>query len=100
MNKSRDTVKILDVNIDKVNMEQAMDKVRDFLIQKGCKAIFTPNSEIIMNAWVSSEDHNVIKNEMESIGEKLLDNKKQYLKVKELDENIFGDAFVVMDGDD
>lgn len=52
-------------------------------------------SDLIMNAWVKSSDQKEMEKEIEILGEKLLDNKKQYLKVKELDENLFQDSFEI-----
>lgn len=50
-------------------------------------------SDIIMDAWVRSDQQKNMENEIEVIGEKLLENKRQYLKIKDLDDNLFGDSF-------
>ena len=46
-----------------------------------------------MDAWVRSDEEKNMEAEIEAIGEKLLQNKRQYLKVKELDDNLFGNSF-------
>jgi SNF2 family DNA or RNA helicase len=48
-------------------------------------------SDIIMNAWTTSHDMNKVKEQIDILGNKLLENKKQYLKMKELDNGLFGD---------
>lgn len=56
-----DKVNILGTEIDKVNVEQASDTIIKF-IQDGekCKYVFTPNSEILMNAYRNKEFCNVL----------------------------------------
>ncbi|MEX2459839.1 MAG: DEAD/DEAH box helicase, partial [Paenibacillaceae bacterium] len=51
-------------------------------------------SDLVMNAWVRSEDAAKMEQEMEEIGEKLLENKNKLQKVKELDEHLFVDQLV------
>jgi N-acetylglucosaminyldiphosphoundecaprenol N-acetyl-beta-D-mannosaminyltransferase len=46
----RRTVDILGVPIDYVTMKQATDKVVKFLGEEECKAVYTPNPEIVMAA--------------------------------------------------
>lgn len=44
------TLKILDIPVDKVNNEQAMEVFTEMMETEGCKLIVTPNSEIVLNA--------------------------------------------------
>ncbi len=47
-----DKVNILGVMVDKVNVEQASDKIIQYISESDCaKSVFTPNSEIIMMAY-------------------------------------------------
>ena len=45
-----ESLKILGVRIDKVNMESAILKIKEFLEGDSAKSVFTPNSEIIYMA--------------------------------------------------
>ncbi len=56
-----DKVNILGVKVDKVNTEQASDKIIEY-IQNGDmgKSVFTPNSEIIMMAYRDKEFCNLL----------------------------------------
>ncbi len=46
-----DKVNILGVRVDMVNIEQAADKIMEFMNEDKFHAVFTPNSEIIMHAY-------------------------------------------------
>lgn len=46
-------------------------------------------SDIVMNAWVRSENDSMMEQEMDKIGEQLLVNKQKLARVKELDERLF-----------
>jgi len=46
-------------------------------------------SDLVMNAWVRSENDAMIEREMDVIGEKLLSNKNKLDRVKALDDRIF-----------
>ncbi len=48
--ESYKTIKILDVPVDMVNNQQAMEVFRGMMRSDGCKIIVTPNSEIVLNA--------------------------------------------------
>lgn len=48
-----DKVRILGVNIDKVTMDQAIEKALSFINQEGFHCVFTPNPEII---WAAQKD--------------------------------------------
>lgn len=51
-----DKVNILGVKVDKVNIEQASDRIIDMINNnKKCGYVFTPNSEIIMQAYRDKE---------------------------------------------
>jgi len=50
-------------------------------------------SEIIMETWVNADTMKDMDEKIEKLGEKLLDNKKKYIKRKELDEDLFGNSF-------
>jgi SNF2 family DNA or RNA helicase len=46
-------------------------------------------SDIIMDAWVRSQKPVEMEKEIENLGIKMLENKKQYLKIKNLDNRLF-----------
>jgi SNF2 family DNA or RNA helicase len=46
-------------------------------------------SDIVMNAWVRSNSEDMLEQEMNKIGEQLLENKQKLQRVKELDERLF-----------
>lgn len=46
----RNQVKIMDIPIDKVSIEEALDRVKGFLIEDTLHVIYTPNPEIVMAA--------------------------------------------------
>lgn len=46
-------------------------------------------SDLIMNAWVDSNNKEEMEKELEHIGDKLLENKKKLLKQKQLDDKLF-----------
>ena len=48
--KSFKTIKILDIPVDMVNNQQAMEVFTEMMEMDGCKLIVTPNSEIVLNA--------------------------------------------------
>ncbi|HEY5560630.1 MAG TPA: SNF2-related protein [Clostridiaceae bacterium] len=82
---------ILDLLDRKINMfELVVGEVDMILGDIEDEADF---SDIIMDAWVRSEEEKNMEEEIDLIGEKLLENKRQYLKVKELDDNLFGNSF-------
>lgn len=53
-------INIMDVPIDVITMEQAVSKVMDFLIEKKCHTVYTPNPEIIMAAQEDPELMNAL----------------------------------------
>lgn len=46
----RDTVEIVGINIDNVNFAEAEDRLLEFLHQDELKMVFTPNSEMLVDA--------------------------------------------------
>lgn len=48
-------IRILDVPVDMVNNQQAMEIFKKLMGQEGCKLIVTPNSEIVLNATKDRE---------------------------------------------
>jgi len=58
----KDTVDILGVRIDRVNLTDAQNKVLDFLKEDKLHMIFTPNSEIIMAAQKDQHLMDVLNN--------------------------------------
>jgi N-acetylglucosaminyldiphosphoundecaprenol N-acetyl-beta-D-mannosaminyltransferase len=58
----RDTVDILGVPVDNVTMQQAVEKVKDFLFDDGVHTIYTPNAEIMMEAQRDPYLKNILKN--------------------------------------
>lgn len=56
-----DKVNILGVLVDKVNVEQASDRIIEYIsASEGAKSVFTPNSEIIMAAYRDPEFCNLL----------------------------------------
>lgn len=55
-----DKVEILNIFLDKVDYDDALDRVRDFLKAKETKIIVTPNAEIIMDAQKDSNYREII----------------------------------------
>ncbi len=53
-------------------------------------------SEMIMGAWVKSNSLPEMEKQIDAIGEKMLENKRQYTKMKNLDENLFGNSFTTV----
>ena len=49
-------------------------------------------SDIIMNAWVRAGAGDQMAKEIESLGDRLLENKKRYDKIKSIDEKLFADV--------
>lgn len=56
-----DRVNILGVNVDMVTISEATDKILDFLCEDKLHCVYTPNSEIIMEAY-RNQDFNEILN--------------------------------------
>lgn len=78
---------ILDLLDRKINMfELVVGEVDMILGDIEEKADF---SDIIMDAWINASDSSQMESKMEDISRKFIENKKQYLKVKELDSNLF-----------
>lgn len=56
-----DKVNILGIKIDKVNIEQAADTIMGYTREDGeAKAVYTPNSEIVMQGYRSQEIRNIL----------------------------------------
>ncbi len=90
---SRDTLEyyILDLLDRKINMfELVVGEVDMILGDIEEEADF---SDIVMDAWVRAKEEESMEKEMDIIGEKLLENKRQYLKIKLLDDNLFGSSY-------
>lgn len=54
-------IKILDVSVDMVEMDQALDILKILLKEESCSLIVTPNSEIIVNAGKDKELADIIE---------------------------------------
>ncbi len=50
MRSTGNRIKILDIPIDTVNMDEAVERFSEMMSERGCDLIVTPNSEIVMNA--------------------------------------------------
>jgi phosphomevalonate kinase len=46
-----------------------------------------------MDIWTNSENENTLKTKIDELGSKLLEMKNQYFKVKNVDEELFGNLF-------
>ncbi|CAB3389520.1 DEAD/DEAH box helicase [Kyrpidia spormannii] len=78
---------MLDVLDRKINLFELVVGEVDMIL--GDIAESEDFSDLVMNAWVQSEDEAAVQREMERIGEQLLKNKHQLERVKELDERLF-----------
>lgn len=56
----RNTVDIMGISIDNITMEQALEKVESFLDQNNLHTIYTPNSEIMMEAYRDEHLKNIL----------------------------------------
>lgn len=57
-----DKVNILGVNVDMVNIEQAADRIMEFFEEDKLHKVYTPNSEIIMQAYKNEDFKNMLNN--------------------------------------
>lgn len=57
----RSTIEVVGINIDNVTMEEATDRLRQFLQQEGCSMVFTPNSEMLMEAVKDREFEEILQ---------------------------------------
>lgn len=58
----RDRVEILDVKVDRVTFDRALDIAESFVKEEGVSTIFTPNSEIVMCAQRDAELMEILNN--------------------------------------
>jgi len=86
---AKDTVEyyILDLLDRKINMFELVVGEVDMIL--GDIEEEEDFSDIIMDAWVSASDSSEMESKIEDISKKLIDNKKQYMKVRELDNKLF-----------
>lgn len=56
----RETVEIVGVNIDNVNMDEATGRLVEFLEMDSCSMVFTPNGEILLEAVKNRELETVL----------------------------------------
>ncbi|MDI6786885.1 MAG: SNF2-related protein [Planctomycetota bacterium] len=49
--------------------------------------------DVVLETWVQSSSEDEFKQRMQTLGEKLISAKEEYLRFKEHDEKLFGDAF-------
>ncbi|SHH52108.1 DEAD/DEAH box helicase [Clostridium grantii] len=90
---SQNTVEyyILELLDKKINMFELVVGEVDMIL--GDIEEDTDFSEIIMNTWINSKDMDTMNEEIEKLGEQLLDNKRKYIKMKDLDDKLFGNSF-------
>lgn len=82
---------ILDVLDAKINMfELVVGEIDMILGDLDEKRDF---AEIIMDIWVESKTRKELEKGMDELGEKLVEARRQYTKVKEYDNRLFGDYF-------
>ena len=80
---------ILELLDKKINMfELAIGEVDMILGDMDEKEDF---GDIVMNAWVNSDDKDTLEVEIDKIADKLIDNKKRFEKIKTIDAKIFSD---------
>ena len=65
----RETIDILGVLIDKVNANKSLDIIKGFIEGSETKAVFTPNSEIIMNAKNDPELKSILNSSDLNLGD-------------------------------
>ena len=58
----RECVKILEVKVDNITMDRAVDRVRGFLAEAGNHIICTPNAEIMMISHKDAELRGILNN--------------------------------------
>lgn len=61
MQAERETIDILGIPVDRVNMKKALGIFDGFMAEEGCSLIVTPNSEIVSNATKNEELAELIK---------------------------------------
>lgn len=92
--EAKDTIEsyILDILDKKINMFELVVGEVDMIL--GDLSEDDDNfDDLIMNIWANSKDKSELQNKMDELGDKLLDMKNQYVKVKNVDEEIFGNLF-------
>jgi len=47
----------------------------------------------VMEIWVNSKTQKELEEQMENLGEKLVEARRQYTKAKDYDDRLFGDYF-------
>lgn len=55
-----DTVNILGVNISMLDMDSTVERIMNMMEESGNHAVFTPNSEIVMNAYKDEDFKSII----------------------------------------
>lgn len=89
----KDTIEdyIIEILDNKINMfEMIIGEIEPILGQLGEDRSF---EDIIMELWMKSADTEHLKSEFENIGNELVNAKREYLKAKELDNELFGEDF-------
>ncbi len=61
INNTINKINILGIPIDNITMDEALNKVKDYLVQDGIHTIYTPNSEIMMEAIRDKSFENILK---------------------------------------
>ncbi len=58
----RKLVNIAGINIDDISMEQAVDKVYEFIDSGECHSVYTPNAEIMMDGITNKDMREILNN--------------------------------------
>ena len=82
---------ILDVLDAKINMFELVVGEIDMIL--GNLDERKDFADVVMDIWVNSQTQKELEKGMEKLGEELVDARKQYTKVKDYDNRLFGDYF-------
>jgi hypothetical protein len=50
-------------------------------------------ADVVMDIWVNSQTQKELEKGMEDLGERLVEARREYAKVKDYDNRLFGDYF-------
>ena len=69
------------------------------MVRQGYPMVYRPRlfdfAEIVMDLWISGRESGAVEQSFEELARRLLDAKKQHVKVQELDEALFAHDFEV-----
>ena len=91
---AKDTIEsyILDILDKKINMFELVVGEVDMILGDLSEED-NGFDDAVMDIWANSQDKGDLERKMGELGDKLLDKRNQYTKVKDVDEKIFGNLF-------